>query len=212
MCCKMKDMKKWLLLSVCLLACVGRLQAARGDDGLYLVRYTVEQGDTIPVIYAPEVFVFDSNTAAGRRVAVQLQRKAIQQTKLMYNVRKVYPYAKLARTTLEDLNAQYLLLETEKERKAYTDQLEKDLFAKYEKTLRGMTITQGKILIKLIDRETGNSSYALIKDFRGGLSARFWQTIAHFFGANLKNTYDKDGADKEIEEIIQMIDAGYFDY
>ncbi len=189
-----------------------RVVAAPASDGDYLVPYAVEAGDTIPVIYLPEVFVYDSNTPAGRRVAAQLNRKQIQQTKLIYNVRKVYPYAKLARQTLEELNEQYLKLQTDKERKAYTDQLEKDLFAKYEKTLRSMTITQGKILIKLVDRETGNSSYALIKDFRGGLSARFWQTIARLFGANLKKTYDAEGEDKEIEEIIGMIEAGYFNY
>lgn len=181
-------------------------------ESAYLIPYTIENGDTIPTLYLSEVFVFDSNTAKGKRIAAQLQRKQIQQTRLIYNVRKVYPYAKLVRKTLEDLNAQYMALESEKEKKAYTDKLEKDLFAQYEKKLRNFSITQGKILIKLIDRETGNSSYALIKDIKGGLSARFWQTIAILFGSNLKSEYDKDGADKEIEEIVQMIEAGYFNY
>ena len=185
---------------------------AETPDAASRTLYTVEQGDTIPLVYLPEIYVFDSNTAKGRRIAAQLQRKQIQQTKLVYNVRKVYPYAKLVRQTLESLNEHYLTLDSEKEKKAYTNQVEKELFDKYETTLRKLTVTQGRILIKLIDRETGNSSYALIKDLKGALSARFWQTVARLFGSNLKSVYDRENEDKEIEEIIQMIDAGYFNY
>ena len=71
-----------------------------------------------------------------------------------------------------------------------------------------MTITQGRLLIKLIDRETQNTSYALIKDYRGKLSAAFWQGIARIFGTNLKEEYDPNGDDALIESIVQEIDAG----
>jgi hypothetical protein len=71
-----------------------------------------------------------------------------------------------------------------------------------------MSISQGHILIKLIDRQTGSTSYALLKEFRGGLSARFWQTIARIFGSNLKEQYDAEGEDRMIEKIIRMYESG----
>ena len=86
--------------------------------------------------------------------------------------------------------------------------VEKDVFAEYEDDMRDMTITQGRLLIKLIDRETQNTSYTLIKDYRGKFSAAFWQGIARIFGTNLKEEYDPYGDDVLIESIIQEIDAG----
>jgi hypothetical protein len=86
--------------------------------------------------------------------------------------------------------------------------VEKEVFAEYEGDIRDMTITQGRLLIKLIDRETQNTSYALIKDYRGKLAAAFWQGIARIFGTNLKEEYDPNGEDAIIESIILEIDAG----
>jgi len=96
----------------------------------------------------------------------------------------------------------------EKDRKNYIRQLEKDVFAEYEDDIQEMTITQGRILIKLIDRETKNTSYELIKKYRGGLSAAFWQGIARIFGTNLKEEYDPYGKDILIELILQDIEMG----
>ena len=86
--------------------------------------------------------------------------------------------------------------------------MEKDVFAEYEDDMREMTITQGRLLIKLIDRETQNTSYELIRDYRGKLTAAFWQGIARIFGTNLKEKYDAYGEDMLIELIILDIDAG----
>jgi hypothetical protein len=99
-------------------------------------------------------------------------------------------------------------LKTEKERKAYIKSVEKDVFAEYADDMREMTITQGRLLIKLIDRETQNTSYVLIKDYRGKLAAAFWQGIARIFGTNLKEEYDPYGEDALIESIILEIEAG----
>jgi hypothetical protein len=86
--------------------------------------------------------------------------------------------------------------------------VEKDVFAEYEDDMRQMTMTQGRLLIKLIDRETQNTSYELIRDYRGKFSAAFWQSIARIFGTNLKEEYDPYGDDAVIELIIKELDAG----
>jgi hypothetical protein len=96
----------------------------------------------------------------------------------------------------------------DKQRKKYLRQIEKDVFGEYEDDIRDMTISQGKLLIKLIDRETLNTSYELIRQYRGGLSAAFWQSIARIFGSNLKAEYDPYGEDAIIEIILQEIETG----
>jgi hypothetical protein len=78
----------------------------------------------------------------------------------------------------------------------------------YSDELKGLTVNQGKILIKLIDRETGNSSYEMVKELKGSFSAFMWQTVARLFGDNLKSTYDPDEEDRDIENIIGLIETG----
>jgi len=94
------------------------------------------------------------------------------------------------------------------DRKKYLKDLEKNVFNEYEDDMRGLTLTQGKLLIKLVDRETQNTSYQLIKDYRGGFSAAFWQGIARIFGTNLKAEYDPYGEDAITEVILLDIEAG----
>ena len=126
----------------------------------------------------------------------------------MYNLKRVYPYALIVRSKLYPVNQDLMGFKTEKERKEYIKKVEKDVFGQYEGDMRQMTITQGRLLIKLIDRETQNTSYVLIKDYRGKLAAAFWQGIARIFGTNLKEQYDPYGEDALIESIILEIDAG----
>jgi hypothetical protein len=114
----------------------------------------------------------------------------------------------MVRRRLEKVNEDMKKITTEKERKEYIKTVEKDVFAEYEGDMRQMTITQGRLLIKLIDRETQNTSYELIKVYRGRISAAFWQGIARIFGTNLKDQYDPYGEDALIELIIREIDAG----
>ncbi len=110
---------------------------------------------------------------------------------------------------MEEMDAHLRQLKTEKEKKAYIDQVEKDLFSEFEDDLRGLTITQGRILIKLVDRETGDTSYNLIRELKGSFPAFFWQSIARIFGSNLKAEYDPMGEDAQIEEIVRLIEMGY---
>ena len=128
--------------------------------------------------------------------------------RLVANIKKVYPYALMVRSRLERVNEDLKKLSGDKERKEYLKRVEKDVFANYEGDIEQLTITQGRLLIKLINRETENTSYELIKEYRGKFTAAFWQGIARIFGTNLKDEYDGFGDDILIELIINDVDAG----
>ena len=135
-------------------------------------------------------------------------RKLREYTMLEMKVKKVYPIAKVAAIKLEEYNRVYSSFKTERERKNYVKRVEKDLFAEFEDELRQMKVSEGRILIKLLDRETGNSSFEIIKEFKGGFSAFFWQSIARLFGHDLKALYNPKTEDIMIEAIIMQIDLG----
>ncbi|MBN1952413.1 MAG: DUF4294 domain-containing protein, partial [Bacteroidales bacterium] len=128
--------------------------------------------------------------------------------KLVRNVKKVYPYAKLAGEKYRLVEKEYLGLENDRERNQYIKALEKELLNEYEAELKKLTITQGRILLKLIDREIGETSYDLLKELNGAFSAVFWQTLARIFGHNLKSEFDPNGEDKLLNDIVLMIEAG----
>lgn len=129
-------------------------------------------------------------------------------TLLEMKVKKVYPIAKVAAIKLAEYNRVFSSFKTERERRKYVKDVEKDLFREYEQELRTMKVSEGRILIKLLDRETGNSSYEIIKEFKGGFSAFFWQSVARLFGHDLKAQYDPAMEDRLIEYIILQIDLG----
>ena len=164
--------------------------------------YRVEKGDTVfyqnlreIVVRAPRKF---KNAAEER-----------QFWRLVFNVKKTYPYAKLAGQKLHVLNEQYLQINSEKERKVYSKKVEDELKAEFEGELRKLTVTQGRILMRLVDRETGNTTFEILKEFRGSLSAAFWQAIAKIFGSDLKTRYNPSlGEDRIIEQIIEQIEEG----
>jgi hypothetical protein len=131
--------------------------------------------------------------------------------RMVYNLKKVYPYSQIAKNKMIELDAKYKLAGSNKEKKTIVKQLEKELFAEFEAPLRNLTISQGRMLIRLIDRETGKTSYSVLKEFRGGFKAVFWQGIARLFGNNLKTQYDKHGEDKILEELVLMCENGTFD-
>jgi hypothetical protein len=106
------------------------------------------------------------------------------------------------------LEAELAQIPNKREREQHVKAVEKELIKTYTPILKRMSISQGRILIKLIDRQTGSTSYALLKEFRGSISAAFWQTIARIFGSNLKDHYDAEGEDRIIEMIIKMYEAG----
>jgi len=136
------------------------------------------------------------------------KREMIRYDRLVYNVKKVYPYARLAGQKLLEYKNVLDTIPDEKSRKNYMKKAEKELETQFGDQIRDLTYSQGKILIKLIYRETSNSSYEIVKDLRGGFKAFIWQTLAVIFGYNLKTTYDPNEEDQAIERIIIMIDAG----
>lgn len=135
-------------------------------------------------------------------------RQLRQYTLLESKVKKVYPMAKVAAIKLAEYNRVYTSFKTERERKKYVKGVEKELFAEFENEIRQMKVSDGRILIKLLDRETGTSSFEIIKEFKGGFSAFFWQSVAKLFGHDLKAQYDPAKEDIWIECIIQQIDLG----
>jgi hypothetical protein len=167
----------------------------------YLIQKVTRNGVSMPEIEIKEVTIVARPRSAKRNEYRKYER-------LILNLKRVYPYALMVRRRLEKVNEDLKSITNEKARKEYMKSVEKDVFAEYEGDMRQMTITQGRLLIKLIDRETQNTSYELIKDYRGKLSAAFWQGIARIFGTNLKEKYDAYGEDALIETIIREIDAG----
>ena len=166
------------------------------------VAYKIENNDTVYYVRLREITV-----RAPRKFKNNAEER--QFWRLVHNVKKTYPYARMAGEKLHELNEQYLKIKSEKERKAYSKEVEESLKAEFEGELRKLTISQGRILLRLVDRETGNTTYEILKDFRGSLSAVFWQTVAKIFGSNLKTRYNpSSGEDKTIEQIIAQIEEG----
>ena len=128
---------------------------------------------------------------------------------MIHNIKKAYPYAQVAGVKLKELDDHLLTLNSEKEQKEYINQAEKEIMNQFEKQVKKLTITQGIILVKLIDRETGRTSYQVIKELKGGFTAFFWQGIARIFGNNLKTEYDPLDQDKIMEDIVLGIEAGF---
>ena len=160
-----------------------------------------ENGDTLAVVILPEFVKF---APPHFKNAFQERRY----NRLVRNVKVAYPYAKLAGIMLRDYEEQLALIDSEYERRKLMRKAEAQIQAEFEDDLRNMTVSQGWILLKLIDRETGHTSYDLLSEFRGKFRAFFWQTFAGLFGFDLKTKYDPYGADKDIEYIVIMIEAG----
>ncbi len=135
-------------------------------------------------------------------------RQRRRYSRLVRYVKKVYPYAVLIRQTYFEIQSALDTIPTEKEQKKYIKEKEKELRDKFEDELIHLTILQGRILIKLVDRETGDTTYDVLKEFKGSFSAFFWQSVARIFGSNLKSDYDAEGDDAMIEDIIVRIENG----
>jgi hypothetical protein len=170
-------------------------------DRFYLLQKVKRDGVEMPEVEIKEVLVL-AEPFPGRKSEFRKYER------LVSNIKRVYPYALMVRSRLNQVNEDLKRITIEKERKEYIKKVEKSVFAEYEGDIQQMTITQGRLLIKLIDRETMNTSYDLIRQYRGRFSAAFWQGIARIFGTNLKEEYDASGDDALIEMIIRDVDAG----
>ncbi len=126
-------------------------------------------------------------------------------TRLRNAVFVTYPYAIRAGLVLNDINSKLTGVSDRSGRKNYIKSREKELKKEFTDPLTNLSIYQGKVLMKLINRETGNNCYEIIKEYKGGLTARFYQTVAFFFSSNLKQPYDANGDDQDIEKIVQEV-------
>ena len=122
------------------------------------------------------------------------------------------PYAKSAATIINDVNNQLVGVNSKRDRKVYIKSREKELKDKFTEPLSNLSVYQGKVLMKLIYRETGNNCYEIIKDYRGGFNARLYQTVAFFFGSSLKQEFDiqANPTDRQIDAIVQEINGSWY--
>jgi hypothetical protein len=162
----------------------------------------VYNGDTIPARTYAVVDIYHTMTHA-------MHRRAEALTRLRNAVYVTYPYARKAGIILNDMNAHLAKMNKESEKKEYVLSKEKELKKEFTDPMEKLSVYQGKVLMKLINRQTGNNCYDIIKEYRGGFSARLWQTVAFFFGSSLKQPYDASGEDHEIEVIVQEVERMY---
>lgn len=161
----------------------------------------IENGDTLFVGYIREVFIYPPMTFTSKK-----QEKFYWRT--IRDVKIALPYARLVSSELARVNKDLYYLPDKKSREKYLKDFEKTAFKKYEKGLKKLTINQGKMLIKLIDRECEINTFDLIKAYKGNVPAFFWNTVAHFFGSSLKAEYDGKDKDRIVERVITLVDAG----
>lgn len=179
-------------------------QKRRTPSSSDLLTYIVENGDTI---------YFDSlNPASIASKSRRQQMKDMKQYyRLVYNFAKVYPYAKLAadmdRIADSTIRANHY---NKRQKDKYVSGLQKQIIKDFEQVARSMSISQGALMLKLIDREVNKPTYTIIKDYKSRIAAGFWQGIAKLFDNDLKSTYDPQGEDSDIEELVQKWEDGSF--
>lgn len=140
-------------------------------------------------------------------------KKREEMRRLRYNVYKVYPYAVTAAFILDKVDRETAVKTKKRDRKEYLKKVEQEMNAKFKDELKNLSMTQGQILVKLINRQTGRDCYSVIKEVKGGLNARIYQTAAFFFNNDLKAQYDPYNKDKDIEMIVQEIESkNYYQY
>ncbi len=167
-------------------------------DTLRVEAFITPEGDTIPQSWLPTVEVKSIMTAAARNYWAEW-------TRLRNAVYVTYPYALKASVVINEVNGQLAAVTDEKVRKQIIRAREKDLKRDFADKVTNLSIYQGKVLMKLIRRETGNSCYDLIKEYKGGFNAGLWQTVAFLFSSSLKQQYDPKGEDQEIEKFVQEV-------
>ena len=166
--------------------------------GGYLVPVCIYEGDTIPCVQLPTVYIF-------KPLKFKNDKERMEYYKLVRNVKKVYPIAReINRTILET----YEYLPNEKARQKHIKRVEKGLKDQYTPRMKKLSFAQGKLLIKLVDRQSNQTSFELVKAFMGPFKAGFYQTFAALFGASLKKEYDPNGEDKLTERVVILVENG----
>ena len=186
---------------VLVLVCAINVQAQNYRTGKVKLPVELYDGDTIPVVHLPNVYIYRPPSFDSRRQERFYWRN-------VRDVKKTLPIAREVRGIIVETYEYLLTIPDEKAREAHLSAVEKGMLAQYTPQMKKLTFRQGKMLIKLIDRECQQTGFELIKVFMGSFKANFYQTFAALFGASLKKEYDPEIEDAEIEEIIFWIDNG----
>ena len=201
----MKRFATTLFLLLVLALCAGaQVRRVTGTPMYYEV---TPSGDTVFLDTLDPVWIFPK----GKRMKSGDWR---QYYKLVYNFNKVYPYALVGRRMMAQVDSTIAADVTKKsQRNQYINDVEKELFKIFEKDIRNMTINQGLVLMRLVDRECGMSAFSIIKTYESGVAANFWQLVARLFSQNLKTRYDpkKNEEDARIEQLCKVWDSGQWD-
>ena len=185
-----------------LLALTAFLPAMADDDiSQDLVRCVVHNGDTMPYVQLKPIYCFGPLKFKNKR-----QEKFYWRT--VRDVKKTLPYAKIISIEYQRVEKDLANIKTERERKKYLNEFEKDLLRKYKPALSNFSAKQGQMLMKLVDRECHITSYELIKLYRGKIAAGFWQGLAKLFGNDLKEEYDGKDKDQIVERVIILVENG----
>jgi len=197
----MKRIQKYIVIIILGLSPVVSY-AQQFSDTLRVEAYITPEGDTIPQSWLPTVQVDAKQTNYWRKYWKDW-------TRLRNAVYVTYPYAKSASKVISEVNAELVNVKDENKRKQIIKSRERELKKEFADKITNLSVYQGKVLMKLINRETGNNCYNLIKEFKGGLSAGVWQAVAYVFGSSLKQQYDPAGDDQELEKIVKEVQKLY---
>lgn len=197
-------MRKLLVILLISLVSKADAQWKAGQNDTLWVPYIIYEGDTMTFKVMDMVSVFGKMTDEQRSYLKKW-------TRLRNAVYVTYPYAKKASFIINDVIMHLDKIPDEQQRKKYLSTREKELKKEFTEPLTALSVYQGKILMKLINRETHNNCYDLIKEYRGGFTARFWQTVAWVFGSSLKQDYEPKGNDAEMESIVLEVARMYGD-
>jgi hypothetical protein len=171
-------------------------------DNIRVEAFITPEGDTIPQSWLPTVEVKAMQTALWKNYWRNW-------TRLRNAVYVTYPYAKTASKLINEVNTQLAGVSDEGQRKRIIKSREKEMKRDFGDKVTSLSVYQGKVLMKLINRETGNNCYEIIKEYKGGFNAGFWQTVAYVFGSSLKQQYEPQGEDKDIEKIVLELQKLY---
>lgn len=195
----------WLIVCFLVTSLLGNRVQAQSRSDLDTVRvYAMisPTGDTIPYGVLPPVFVYTKLTAQQRKYWAEW-------TRLRNAVYVTYPYAMAASRIMNEINVKLEHVTNKKERRQIIHSREKELKKEFTDKLTQLSVYQGKVLMKLINRQTGNNCYEIIEEYKGFMTAAFWQGVAFVFGSNLKQSYDALGKDRDIETIVRDVQRMY---
>ena len=195
--CSVKRMHRHLIALVWLAATTLTASAQIYTDNALPV--DIYEGDTIPVIHMRDVYIYSPPKFKNRRTEKEYWRN-------VRDIKKTLPLAQEIRGVIIETYEYMHTLPDDKARERHMKKVEKDLMSTYTPRMKQLTLRQGKMLIKLVDRECNQTGYDLIVVFRGKFRATFYQAFAALFGASLKNGYDPEGADAELDEIIWLVE------